>query len=113
MVYQASHAEGFKDREREVGTAIEEVAKDSCHKWKLEEQTIELELTGILVYNSSSGYGLAVLLATDTGKCIDFATRNKDCRFCSVPAHKRAQPNSLRLQKKFFGLLKSNGIVRF
>ena len=26
----------FKDKERKVGTAIEEVAKDSCHKWKLE-----------------------------------------------------------------------------
>ena len=57
--------------------------------------------------------GLAVLLATDTGKCIDFATRNKNCRFCSVPTQKRAQPNSLRLQEKFFGLLKSNGIVCF
>ena len=34
----------FKDRERKVGTAIEEVAKDSCHKWKLEEQKIEWEL---------------------------------------------------------------------
>ena len=45
-VYQASHTEVLKDRERKVGTAIEEVAKDSCHKWKLEEQKTELELTG-------------------------------------------------------------------
>ena len=36
----------FKDRERKVGTAIKEVAKDSCHKWKPGEQKIELELTG-------------------------------------------------------------------
>ena len=35
----------FKDRERKVGTTIEEVAKDSCHMKKLEEQKIELELT--------------------------------------------------------------------
>ena len=27
----------FEDRERKVGTVIEEAAKDSCHKWKLEE----------------------------------------------------------------------------
>ena len=38
----------FKDRERKVGTAIEEVAKDSCHKWKIDEQKIELVLTGTL-----------------------------------------------------------------
>ena len=35
-----------KDRERQVGTAIEEAVKDSFHKWKLEEQKIESELTG-------------------------------------------------------------------
>ena len=62
----------FKDRERKVGTAIEEVAKDSCHRWKLEEQKIELKLTGTKtlkgcydmswrtcsgMYSSSSGSG--------------------------------------------------------
>ena len=69
----------FKDRERKVSTAIDEVAKDSCHKLKLEEQKIELELTGTKslkgcynmswrtssgMYNSSPGSGciLAVIL---------------------------------------------------
>ena len=36
----------FEDRKRKVGTAIEVLAKDNCQKWKLEEQKIELELTG-------------------------------------------------------------------
>ena len=73
---------------------IEEAAKDSCHKWKLEEQKIELELTGTKslkgcydmswrthseMYNSSSGSGC--IIGYNTGKCIDFATRKKKCRF--------------------------------
>ena len=104
----------FKDRERKVGTAIEEVAKDSCHKWKL-EQKIESELTGTKslkgcydmfwrtrsgMYNSSSGS--CCIIGYNTGKCIDFATRNKDCRFCSVAAQKGAQPNPHDCRKNFW-----------
>ena len=77
----------FKDPERNVCTAIEEAAKDSCHKWKLEEQKTELELTRTKslkgcydmswrtrtgMYNSSSGSGCTI--GYNTGKCIDFAT---------------------------------------
>ena len=72
----------FKDREHKVGTAIEEVAKDSFHTWKLEEQKIELELTGTKslkgcydmswrprsgMYNSSSGS--CCINGYNTGKC--------------------------------------------
>ena len=89
----------FKGQESKVGIAIEEVAKDSCHKWELEEQKIELELTGTKslkdcydmprrtrsgMYNSCSGLGC--IIGYNTGKCIDFATRNKDCRICIVAA---------------------------
>ena len=47
--------------------------------------------------------GLAVLLANNTGKCIDFATRNKDCRSCNVAAQKGAQPNPHDCRKNFSG----------
>ena len=110
----------FKDRKRKVGTAMEEVAKDSCHKWKLEEQKTELELIGTKslkgcydiswinrsgMYNPSSRSGC--IIGYNTGKCIDFATRNKDCRFCSVAAQKGAQPNPHDCRKNFSGSSKT------
>ena len=97
---------------------IEEAAKDSCHKWKLEEQKIESELTGTKslkgcydmswrtrseMYNSSSGSGC--IIGYNTGKCIDFATRNKSAVF-EVLLLKRSPAKSPRLQETFSDSLK-------
>ena len=57
------------------------------------------------MYNSSSGSGC--IIGYNTGKCIDFATRNKDCRFCSVAAQKGAQPNPHDCMKNFSGSSKA------
>ena len=110
----------FKDRESKVGTAMEEVAKDSCNKWKLKEQKIELELTGTKslkgcydmswrtcsgMNNSSSRSGS--IIGKNTGKCNAFAARNKDCRFCGVAAQKGAQTNPHDCRKNFSGSSKA------
>ena len=57
------------------------------------------------MYNSSSGSGC--IIGHNTGKCIDFATRNKDRRFCNVAAQKGAQPNPHDCRKNFSGSSKA------
>ena len=57
------------------------------------------------MYNSRSGSGC--IIGYNTGKCIDFATRNKDFRFCSVAAQKGAQINPHDCRKIFSGSSKA------
>ena len=100
----------FKAREREVGKVIESVAETSCRESCCEErkravaagaQSDEKGLVGILVsydmgwqkrgkaYNSSTGHG--AVMGVSTGKVLDFATRCKTCRTCSVAKDKPKQ----------------------
>ena len=91
----------FKRREREVGKAVEIVARESCEmNLNLEKKVSEQlsgpstdGLAGIAVsydmgwqkrgrgHNSSTGHGAAMGLTT--GKVVSYSTRCKTCRVCS------------------------------
>ena len=91
----------FKRREREVGNALENVARESCKiNLNLEKQMAEQSsgpsadgLVGIAIsydmgwqkrgrgHNSSTGHGAAMGLAT--GKVLSYSTRCKTCRVCT------------------------------
>ena len=92
----------FKTREREIGKAVEEVARESCEcsleleKAIAEQSTVEPTegLVGIAVsydmgwqkrgrgHNSTTGHGAAMGLAT--GKVLSYSTRCKMCRSCAA-----------------------------
>lgn len=91
----------FKSREREIGTAVEKVARKSC----LENMALERKLAlddgatadsdGFVSvscsydmgwqkrgrgHNSSTGH--EAVMGLTTGKVLDFATKSKTCRIC-------------------------------
>ena len=79
--------------EREVGKEIEQVAEESCKKWK--EAELEKEKTGpqqgklkgsILSQRKQRGYnslvGHGAIFGYHTKKCIDYGTKNAYCRTC-------------------------------
>ncbi|KAK3715344.1 hypothetical protein QZH41_001336 [Actinostola sp. cb2023] len=104
---RAMHESTFKRVEREVGKHIENVARESCSTWKaLEQETSqEGQLKGSYdfgwqknkrAHNSKTGQGTVV--GYETGKCIDFYTRNAPCRKCNEGARngKPALPHDCR-----------------
>ena len=91
----------FKRREREVGKAIENVAKASCgdsvtkEKGQLLNQGIQPDEDNLVSvpisfdmgwqkrgkgHNSHTGH--AAVMSLTTGKVLDYTTRTKTCRFC-------------------------------
>ena len=91
----------FKRREREVGKAIENVAKASCRdsvtkeKGQLLNQGIQPDEDNLVSvpisfdmgwqkrgkgHNSHTGH--AAVMSLTTGKVLDYTTRTKTCRFC-------------------------------
>ena len=93
----------FKRAEREVGVAIEETAKESCEKWREEEKRRRAE-DGIKgsydagwqkqgrAHNSRTGQGTMVGL--ETGKCLDYGTKNTYCRKCLGAEKRGVHPES-------------------
>lgn len=91
----------FKRREREVGNAVENVARNSCEMNLNLEKNVSEQLSGpstdglvgIAVsydmgwqkrgrgHNSLTGHGAAMGL--NTGKVVSYSTRCKACRVCS------------------------------
>ena len=91
----------FKLREREVGKAVEGVAKSSCQDYLVIEKQ-EALLNGVQVddnnlvpiscscdmgwqkrgkgHNSRTGQG--AVMGLSSGKVLDYTTRTKSCRFC-------------------------------
>ncbi len=97
----------FKKREREVGLAVEKVAKRSCSEVLMKEKEYEIEngavpdengLLGVAcsydmkwqkrgrIFNSVTGHG--AVMGLQTGKVMAFSTRNKRCRYCDSPRGK-------------------------
>ncbi len=93
----------FKKREREVGLAVEKVAKRSCSEVLMKEKEYEIEngavpnensLLGVAcsndmgwqkrgrAFNSLTGHGAVM------GKVMAFSSRNKRCRYCDSPRGK-------------------------
>ena len=94
------------------------MAWESSSEWKLEEQRIEVDTTGATelkgcydmswrtrIYNSNSGSGCMV--GHNTGKSIDYETRNKDCRLCNIAAKTEAKPKEHNCRKSHTGSSKS------
>ena len=91
MNVQPVAASMFKRVEREVGRVIEETASESCEKWREEEKCVSTD-GGVKVsfdqgwqkqghaHNSKTGQG--TLVGFETGKCVDFDTKNTYCRKC-------------------------------
>ena len=95
----------FKNRKRESGKAVEEVARESCQRFNDEEKRLsstgEEEVVKVGVsydmgwrkrgrsHDSSSGVGTAVGL--QTGKVISYATRNTICRVCAEAQKKNQE----------------------
>ncbi len=108
----------FKKREREVGVAIEIVAKKSC-KQVINDEKLSALSNGIQPdennicevscsfdmgwqkrgkgHNSSTGH-VAVMSMT-TGIVMDYTTRVKTCRFCDYANAKTYQPNLTAVKK--------------
>ena len=105
----------FKAREREVGKAVESVAKASCMESCIEERKIAIaagaeidsqNLVGVTcwydmgwqkrgkAHNSSTGHG--AVLGVATGKVLDFATRNKTCGTCSASKNPESESHDCR-----------------
>ena len=97
----------FKRREREVGLAVEKVAKKSCIDVVTKEREMEIEngavadengLIGLAcsydmgwqkrgrAFNSLTGHG--AVMGLQTGKVMGYSSRNKRCRFCDSPRGK-------------------------
>ena len=98
----------FKNRERESGKAVEEVARESCQRFNDEEKRLsstgEEEVVKVGVSydmgwrkrgrsdDSSSGVRTAVGL--QTGKVISYATRNTICRVCAEAQKKNQEADA-------------------
>ena len=102
----------YKKLQRVVGESLENVARESCSKWKLEDQRIEVDTTGTAelkgrydmssrtrtrMYNSNSGSGCMV--GHNTGKRIDYETQIKDSRLCNDAAKTGANPKNMTVEK--------------
>lgn len=81
----------YKSIERDVGRQIEQGVRESCNKWSAVEKSITNSSDLAISYdmgwqkrgkahNSSTGQGTAV--GVNSGKVIDFETRNLSCRIC-------------------------------
>lgn len=101
----------YKNREREVGKAIEEVATNSC-QMVLEDEIYQAENNGKIrgddglmplsvsydmqwlkwgrANNSLTGHG--AIMGTHTKKVLDFASANKFCRICEASKSKGKEP---------------------
>ena len=118
----------FNAREKEVGKAVEHVAKESCVASCCKEREMAMaagakcdseNLVGVMcscdmgwqkrakVHNSSTGHGAVFGVAT--GKVLDFATRNKTCRTCAASS-KQNKPTPHDCRKNHCGSLKNNGV---
>ena len=111
----------FKNRERESGKAVEEVARESCQRFNDEEKRLsstgEEEVVKVGVsydmgwrkrgrsHDSSSGVGTAVGL--QTGKVISYATRNTICRVCAEAQKKNQEAVAHDCRKNHQGSSKS------
>ena len=86
-------SKNLKSREREIGVHFQNIASESC-KQSLQEEAEKND--GIVAsfdagwqsrgsaraYNSKSGH--AALIGTSTGKIINYAVRNRNCKQCEV-----------------------------
>lgn len=112
----------FKRREREVGLAVEQVAKRSCLNVVMKERDIEIKkgavedengLIGLAcsydmgwqkrgrAFNSLTGHG--AVMGLQTGKIMGYASRNKRCRFCDSPRGRNNLQNEHNCRKNHTG----------
>ncbi|XP_061190461.1 uncharacterized protein LOC133198381 [Saccostrea echinata] len=105
----------LKTSEREVGRAVEDVAKKSCKEFANAEQEsfcnddFSVSFDGGWQkrgsgrsYSSLSEH--AAMIGKETGKCIAYATRNKFCRVCERA--ERTKKISLNISAGIMGMMK-------
>ncbi|RUA06481.1 MAG: hypothetical protein DSY43_01900 [Gammaproteobacteria bacterium] len=108
MNIKAMSENTFKRAEREVGVMIEETSKESCDKWRKKEKRRGKGVGMKASYDAgwqkqgrahNSRTGQGTMVGLQTGKCIDYGTKNAYCRKC-VEAEKRGadpKPHDCRL----------------
>ena len=104
----------FKSREREIGTAVEKVARKSClENMALERKRQQQTVMALLVFRVHTiwdgrrgargiipPHGMEhSVLGLTTGQVLDFATKTKTCRICknAMKAGKKANVHDCRL----------------
>eukprot|EP00112_Aurelia_sp_Birch-Aquarium-sp1_P014841 Seg323.9 transcript_id=Seg323.9/GoldUCD/mRNA.D3Y31 product="hypothetical protein" protein_id=Seg323.9/GoldUCD/D3Y31 len=112
--------EKFKVLERKVGAAVESIARESVERWREKEKNVEMKtfgnngLKGAFDaswskrgggYNALSGRG--TIIGVNTGKCIDFGMKNKNCRTCNNAKRLSQEPSQHDCRKNFSGTAKA------
>ena len=108
----------LRNREKELGQVVEQLAKESCQKAAHEEQLQTGESGTSPSYdmgwqkrgramNSLTGVGHAV--GSVTGKVIACATRSKRCATCATPERLEKEPPLHDCRKKIFKIFKGYG----
>ncbi|XP_048749762.1 uncharacterized protein LOC125647095 [Ostrea edulis] len=110
----------LKEREREVGQKLEEMAIASCSRNLANEVALtDSQEDGIVAsfdgawqkrgtgraYNSLTGH--ATLIGQKTGKCVGYALKSKKCRICSAAKVKNVTPRKHNCKKNWSGSAKA------
>ncbi|XP_062618074.1 uncharacterized protein LOC134279665 [Saccostrea cucullata] len=107
----------LKDREREVGVHLEEMAEESCRK-QLHEEIRESDGNLTVSFDgawqkrgtghaNNSLTGHATLFGEKTQKCVSYAVKVKNCRICSGAKAKGVPPRKHRCQCNWSGSAKA------
>lgn len=117
MDIQCLHSKSYKSIERRVGKQIENVADSSCKKWlEMEKETVDGNQGLAISYdmgwqkrgnawNSRTGHGTAV--GKNTGKIVDYQTKNSACRIYESEEKTGKEPQSHDCRKNHEGSSKS------
>ena len=105
----------YKSIERRVGEKIEEVARNSCSQWLLEEKkqadgnNFAISYDGVAEIRKGALFPDESGLDVDqsTGKVIDYKTKKTSCQKCENVASSGGQPSSYDCRLNHCGSLKS------
>ncbi|KAK3735622.1 hypothetical protein QZH41_007398 [Actinostola sp. cb2023] len=101
MNIKAMSENTFKRAEREVGVMIEETSKESCEKWRKKEKRRGKGVGMKASYDAgwqkqgrahNSRTGQGTMVGLQTGKCLDYGTKNAYCRKCFEAEKRGADP---------------------
>ena len=116
------HHKTMKKREREIGNAVDSIAKKSCLDALADEKESNKEILnfanarkGLSVssdavwqtrgtgrsYNSDSGHG--ALIGKETGKCLEYSVKSKICRICQFAEKFNEEPREHNCLKNWSG----------
>ena len=101
----------YKKTERRIEPALENVACESCLKSKQVEEKLEIEKTGSKAlkgcYDMSWRTSVPFQVWNWLYECIDFQTRNKDCKYCDSALRNGRERKEHECRKNHSGSSKS------